>query len=485
MNFFSLEFCLLLAGALVLFYVIPPRFSTLRSLILLAACGAFYYCSQRQYLFLLPCSIVISYLSAMVMDRIESQTGRRAVLWLSVLLIAGAMIVFRYSSFIADTVFRLTGRRFGEGLDLIAPLGISVYTLRILSYLADVCRRKYAHWVNPVKYAVYVAFFPSILAGPIDRADTFLPQLDKPQRCSYEQLQYGALLMLWGVFLKLVAADRLAIFAGNVYGSYASQPGSYLLLATFAYALLAYCDFFAYSSFARGVGALFGFSLKKSFASPYLSQSVAEFWRSWHVSLSSWLRDYVYIPLGGSRCGRFRRYVNLTLTFLIGSLWYGASWNFLVWGALNAAFLIFEDLISPVLPKAAEGKKGRVVRILKRVAVFLALCPGWVFFFGNGTRNALKILLRIVTEFNAGALFSPELFSQGLYKADVCVVLYALLVLRLADRLSRQGKDAVRSLQKLYLPYRWFLYIVLIFSVLLFGKYGTVLAPVQFLFVQP
>lgn len=484
MSFLSLEFCVLLAGALVLYYLIPPRFSTLRSLCLLAACGYFYYCSQQQYLFLLPCSIVISYLSAMLMDRIDSRAGRRVVFWLTALLIAGAMIVFRYSDFIADTVYRLTGRGTDEGLGLIAPLGISVYTLRILSYLADVCRMKYPHWVNPVKYAAYVSFFPSILAGPIDRADAFRPQLDKPQRCRYEQLQYGALLILWGVFLKLLAADRLAIFAGNVYGSYASQPGSYLLLATFAYGLLIYCDFAAYSDIARGIGALFGFTTTKNFASPYLSQTVAEFWRSFHVSLSSWLRDYVYIPLGGSRHGRFRRYAGLTLAFLLGSLWYGAGWNYLVWGALSAAFLIIEDLISSVLPKAAEGKKGRIVRMLKRAAVFLTLSPGWVFFFGNGTKNALKILLRIVTEFDAKALLSSELFSQGLYKADVCVVLYALLALRVVDGISRRGKDVVRSLQKLYLPYRWFLYLALIFSILLFGKYTADFVPAQFLCVR-
>ena len=484
MSFLSLEFCILLAGALLLYYAIPPRFSTLRSLVLLAACGCFYYSTQRQYLPLLPCSILLSYLSATAMDRIESPVGRRVVFWFTTVLIAGAMIVFRYSGFIADAVSRLTGRPVGEGLHLIAPLGISVYTLRILSYLADVSRRKYAHWTDPVKYAVYVSFFPAILAGPLDRADDFLPRLEKPAAFSFDRLESGGLLILWGLFVKLIAADRLSLFAGAIYRSYGTMPGSYLLLATFAYGLLFYCDFSAYSNVARGIGELFGLPVARSFAQPYMALSVGEFWRRWHVSLSAWLRDYIYIPLGGNRCGRFRKYLALTVAFLLGSLWYGSGFHTLVWGGLNALFVIFEDMVPSLRPKVPEGKKGLVLRCLQRSAVFLAVSLGWVFFFGDGTKNALKLLLRMVTEFRLGALGSRRLLELGLYKADFGALFFALAVQWLVDGLAYRGKDVLGSLRTLYLPYRWFLYLLLIFSILLFGVYAVDCAPAPFLCVR-
>jgi D-alanyl-lipoteichoic acid acyltransferase DltB (MBOAT superfamily) len=324
----------------------------------------------------------------------KSRNPRRK-LWLIVSLVCnlGVLCLFKYAGFFSDVSYGLLGHRLLPALHWILPLGISFYTFEVISYEVDV----YHGITTPIRslmdMALYVCFFPHLIAGPIIRSEDLVPQLTADQPFLWSNIQTGVARLIWGMVKKVYIADVMAAFVGEVYGAPSSYSGMGLLLATYAFAVQVYCDFSAYTDMAIGSALMLGIRLPENFDSPYLSCGIREFWRRWHISLSTWLRDYLYIPLGGSRRGNLRTYVNLLLTMLLGGLWHGAAWSFVVWGGLHGGVMCIERFFN-VSEKPPASAAWRLVRWFVTLHV---VCASWVLFRARNLTTAILIFKRIAT----------------------------------------------------------------------------------------
>ena len=346
MLFNSFGYAVFLPIIFLLHWITPRKW---RWALLLAASCFFYATWGPEYILVLLLTIVISYYAALYMERAGKQRDRSAngkknrgaspsaktVLVLSIIFCAGLLFFFKYLNFFSENVAALL-QRFSIPMQpftlrLALPIGISFYLFQTISYLVDVYKGKIPAERHFGIYAVYISFFPKVMQGPIERGESLLPQLHKPRRFHYGQASYGMKLMAWGFFKKLVLADGLSIYVSQVYDNLSSYTGFSLMLATFFYAIQLYCDFSGYTDIALGSAGILGIRLSPNFRSPYFVSSIKDFWGRWHISLSSWLRDYIYIPLGGSRVGRIRHALNIMITFLVSGLWHGASWNYVLW----------------------------------------------------------------------------------------------------------------------------------------------------------
>ena len=341
MLFNSLEFLIFFPIVTLVYFLIPKK---VRYLWLLGASYYFYSCWNAQYALLMATSTLITYLSGFFIEKAKTDRGRKLSVAVSFILNLAILFYFKYFYFTMDNINMVRGL-FGLSelqpkFDVILPVGISFYTFQALSYTMDVYRKEITHERNLFRYALFVSFFPQLVAGPIERSKNLLTQLRDDHKFDYNRVRYGLLVMLWGFFLKLVIADRAAILVNTVYDRYTEFGGAMLLLATVCFAIQIYCDFASYSIIAKGAARVMGFELMDNFRQPYFSTSIAEFWRRWHISLSSWFKDYLYIPLGGNRKGTVRKYFNLMVVFLVSGLWHGASWNFVIWGALHGIYQI-------------------------------------------------------------------------------------------------------------------------------------------------
>ena len=341
MLFNSVQFMLFFPAVVLAYFIIPYR---LKNLWLLAASYFFYMCWNAKYAVLLFSSTGITYASGLLIERVkqsgleEADKGKwkKSVVALSILLNLAILFYFKYMNFALDILERLLRALHMEmnvpAFDIVLPVGISFYIFQALSYSIDVYRDDIFAEKNFCRYALFVSFFPQLVAGPIERSKHLLRQLSEPKPYNPERVRDGLLVMLWGFFLKLVIADRCAVLVNTVYGNDTAYHGFQLITANICFAFQIYCDFMGYSVIARGAARVLGYELMENFRQPYLAQSVKEFWRRWHISLSTWLRDYVYIPLGGSRGTKFLKYRNLLITFLVSGLWHGADTTFIAWG---------------------------------------------------------------------------------------------------------------------------------------------------------
>lgn len=380
------------AMVLAMYYLLPVRF---RWGILLGASLIFYASADWRMLFLIGASIGISYIAALKVEKSAGvREGRR---WLAgcIVLLTAVLFLFKYFDFFIDSVNGLLEAA-GLGatsfvLKLTVPLGISYYTFKIISYLVDVYKGKIGAEKHFGFYALYVSFFPQILCGPIERAEHFLPQLRTG--CRYEESLFagGMERLIIGAFKKLVIADRLAGYVGAVFASPLDYPGLASLMAAGFYSIQIYCDFSGYSDMAIGMAQMFGIRTRENFSYPYFSRNIKEFWKRWHISLSSWLRDYIYIPLGGNRKGKIRAKLNVMLTFLISGLWHGSSWNFVFWGGIHGLW----NMIS--YPKKKEASVGR--QIWQTLVTFCGVTVTWIFFRAETLEKAFLMIRHGVTDF--------------------------------------------------------------------------------------
>lgn len=341
MLFNSYSFLIFFPIVILIYWIIPLRF---RYIWLLAASYYFYMCWNAKYALLLLACTVITYLSGIFIYKIKNsgKAEARRIIYMklcvafSFIINLGVLAWFKYFDFFVENlqkVFAHIGITLSSPtFDIILPVGISFYTFQALSYTMDVYRGEIYAEKNFLKYALFVSFFPQLVAGPIERSKNLLKQVAVPHRFDYEKCREGFLLMMWGFFMKLVIADRAAIVVNTVYNNYEQYPGLYLVIATILFAFQIYCDFGGYSTIAMGAAKMLGFELMENFNCPYFSKSVSEFWRRWHISLSSWFKDYLYIPLGGNRKGKIRKYINLMIVFLTSGLWHGAQWSYVTWG---------------------------------------------------------------------------------------------------------------------------------------------------------
>ena len=366
------------------------------------------------YALLILLSTVITYLSANYIERVMRPDKRKLALLVSIILNFGILFVFKYYNFITESIYDLLsygGLRveFPE-FKLLLPVGISFYTFQAVGYSIDVYQGKLKPEKNFGKYALFVSFFPQLVAGPIERAKNLLPQFSFKNPFDYSKAIEGTKLIIWGYFMKVVVADRLAIYVNSVYNNSELHSSSSLIVATVFFAIQIYCDFGGYSNIAIGCAKILGFDLMTNFKRPYFAPNCIDFWRRWHISLSTWFKDYVYIPLGGNRVSANRKYINLLITFVVSGLWHGANWTFVVWGALNGIFQIAINIFKFKL----YNINNRFILFTRIFSTFVMINFTWIFFRANDISHAFSIISRIFTEYGTVFIGSNKSFIYGL-----------------------------------------------------------------------
>lgn len=481
MLFNSFGFLAFLAAVVLIFYLLPHRF---RGALLLLASYIFYASWRPEALLLLVAVTLVAYAGALAMH--HWSRWRRPILTAGILIDLGALVVFKYLGFLFDALERALALVPAAGtaalpeLRILLPAGLSFYTLSTVSYMIDVYRGTIEPERRLGPFALYVAFFPKIFAGPIERARTFLPQVGRRIPFPADRMAEGLYLFLWGLFKKVVIADRLGVFVDAAYGMPAYTPTVDLVIAVYFYAFQIYCDFSGYTDMARGMARLFGIELMENFRRPYLAKSTGEFWaKRWHLSLTTWFRDYMYIPMGGSRVSRPRRYINLMAVFTVSGLWHGAGWTFLLWGALNGLYGWIEVITAPVwrsvdrrLPAAKDSPLLKVARV---VLTFHLITVAWIFFRAPSLDAAWTVLTRI-----AGSLSMLPRLLQAYRAGPEFILSIVMIGLLLLIELIDERRDLWERLRTKRTAVRWAYAYLLIAGLLVFGKWGLA----QFIYMQ-
>lgn len=494
MLFNSIHFLLFFPIVALAYFLIPHR---VRYLWLLAASYYFYMCWNPKYALLMLTSTVATYFSGILIHAADvqgKQTAKKVYLTICFVINLGILFLFKYFDFAVTNINRILGvlniTLVTPAFDVLLPVGISFYTFQALSYTMDVYRNDVKVEKNFLKYALFVSFFPQLVAGPIERSSNLIHQISERHDFDADRVVRGLLLMLWGFFQKLVIADRAAIFVNSIYND-PSDPnavGLVVVVATVLFAFQIYCDFSSYSDIARGAAEVMGFSLMKNFDTPYFAKTVAEFWRRWHISLSTWFKDYLYIPLGGNRKGTIRKYINLMIVFLVSGLWHGASWNFVIWGFLNGFYQVF-GTVTKSLREAAGKKLGRnpqtfSAKLMNMMVTFSLICFSWIFFRANSTKDALRLIRNMFSRYNPWVFTDTTIFSFGLDAAEMFVLLVSLLVLLLISVAKYRKVEIRKWIASQELWFRYALYLIAIFAILIFGVYGSGFEASQFIYFQ-
>ncbi|HXI69249.1 MAG TPA: MBOAT family O-acyltransferase [Verrucomicrobiae bacterium] len=479
MLFNSIHYLFFLPIVVGLYYLVPQKW---RWLLLLVASYYFYMCWKAEYAILLLFSTGVAYAAGLGISRTEDEQAKKKYLWSCIAVLLGVLFSFKYFNF-ASASLRGLCADLSIPLDipvshLLLPIGISFYTFQKISYVVDVYHGKVKAEKHFGVFAVYSCFFPQLVAGPIERAQHLLPQFFKRHDFSYDLFASGLRLILWGLFKKIVVADRLAILVNAVYDNPHSYPGLPLVVATVFFGIQIYCDFSGYTDIAIGSGRLLGFDLMANFRQPYYAKSIPEFWHRWHISLSTWFRDYLYIPLGGSRVVKWRWYYNLFITFFISGLWHGANWTFAVWGALHGCFMVLDSLFGPARDWLRSKLKGQIVVAgfdgLNIALTFALVTLAWIPFRAANFSDVWFIfthmfsgagdwldLNTVALQFRGMGLKLPYLIYAGVFAG--LVFLYDIID-------SRQG--VWESLKFSPRPLRWAVYYAILVLVLFFGHYN-------------
>ena len=480
MAYVRLNYYLLVAATLLIYYVLPLRF---RWIALLCASMGFYYAVAPAAFLIVLATIVISYACARIIGRLEKGGWRRkAVLAVSLLLMLVPLLATKNGNWL---LVRCLHR---PAVSWIVPLGISFYTLQILAYLVDVYKEKVEPQRNFLKYALFISFFPQIVQGPIPRYDQLAPQLFEGHRFDERGFTKGLQLLLWGFFLKFMVADRTGVIVNTIFGDTASYTGLYALLGGILYSLQLYADFLACVTLSQGAAALFGIQLIDNFQQPYSATSIKEFWRRWHISLSSWLRDYVYIPLGGNRKGRLAKYKNLILTFAVSGVWHGAGFKFLFWGLLHAFYQIVGELTAPLKEKVYSAlrmpREDMTRRILQTLGTFFWVMLAWIIFRADGLRQGLAMIVSIFRVWNPWILVDGSLFTLGLDSKECIVLVLSVALFGLVSTLQRRGMHIRDWFLEQHVVFRWSVYIAVICVIVVFGAWGAGYDAQSFIYEQ-
>ena len=465
MNYICTEYYLLLFLTLILYYIIPKG----KQWIALLIGSAVFYClvsTDIMQLCLFLATIILSFLGALLIERSKEGKQRLFMLWAVIILTAAPLLLFKGRDFLPAPD---TGR-----FSLIVPVGLSFYTLQIIAYLTDVYRKKIAAQRNLFKYALFISFFPQIIQGPIPRYEQLGDQLFGGTRFRMENIVRGSQRILWGLFLKLMIADKAAVAVNEIFDNYRMYAGAYIWIAGILYSLQLYTDFLSCTTLAQGASELFGIEIIDNFNHPYFAVSVQDFWRRWHISLSTWLKDYVYIPLGGSRAGKLRKYTNLFLTFLISGFWHGEGVKFIFWGLLHAVYQIVGSITREGRDRLYEMlliPKGTFAwKLYRTIGTFFWVMIAWIIFRAEGLRAGLHMIRSMFTVYNPWILLNGALTSIMPYQQWELLGA-ALFVLFTVSR--AQEKTEVRNwIAQQHIPIRWGLALVCIAVILVFGTYG-------------
>ena len=462
MIFNSYHFLCFFPLVTLVYFLLPSR---VRWLWLLAASYYFYMCWNAGYALLIALSTVVTFVCGLLCDRIELRRMRTAVMIAGLGVNLGILGFFKYYNFFGEMlsrVFHAAGIAMSvPRLDVLLPVGISFYTFQALSYMLDVYRKEIPAEKNLLRYALFVSFFPQLVAGPIERSSNLLSQVNNPREWDKGSARDGLCIMLLGFFEKIVIADRAAIYVDAVYDQWYAASGWQIVLATVLFAFQIYGDFGGYSHIAIGAAKIMGLNLMDNFRQPYFAVSVRDFWRRWHISLSTWFRDYLYIPLGGSRVSACRRALNTMITFTVSGLWHGASLNYVVWGMLNGALQVLEGLFGK-----RKKEETLPVRLLRMAGTFVMICCTWFFFRVHALSTGVKMIRRIFAHFAAPGVATG--FSVG--QAVVLAVSIALLML--LDALHESGRRLTDLSRKWPFALWGFLGLAAVLLIVLFGVWG-------------
>lgn len=416
MLFNSIDFAIFLPIVFILYWFVFKKNLKHQNILIAVASYVFYGWWDWRFLALILFSTLIDYLIGVSLGKEQNLNKRKVLLWISLLVNLGFLGFFKYYNFFLDnfeSAFSFFGQEINSNsLDIILPVGISFYTFQTLSYTIDVYKQRLEPTKDFISFAAYVSFFPQLVAGPIERASNLLPQFKANREFNYDKGVDGMRLILWGLFKKVVIADNCAVAVNEIFANYGTASGMELILGAVFFAFQIYGDFSGYSDIAIGTAKLFGFDLMINFRTPYFSRDIAEFWRRWHISLSTWFRDYLYIPLGGSKVGQSRAIINVFIIFIVSGFWHGANWTFIVWGALNALYflpLLLSNRNRKNLDSVAEGKTLPNFKELgQMVLTFSLTCLAWVFFRSDTVGDAFNYIYRIFvfTSFNASAILN-------------------------------------------------------------------------------
>ena len=473
MLFNSVEFLIFFPIVVTLYFVLPFRY---RWVLLLAASYYFYASWKLEYIFLIVASTLISYLTAILMVKSERQARRTGLLVISLVSNLGILFAFKYFNFVNDSlraVFSQFNSPYNVPLfEVLLPVGISFYTFQALGYSIDVYRGKLEPERHLGRYALFVSFFPQLVAGPIERAANLLPQFYKKFTFDEARVSSGLSLMLWGMFKKVVIADRLGLYVNAVYNNPSDWEGWPVFVATYFFAFQIYCDFSGYTDIAIGAARVMGFDLMENFRRPYFAQTPSEFWRRWHISLSSWFRDYLYIPLGGSRVAVPRWYLNLMLVFVVSGLWHGAAWTFVVWGGLHGLYMVGDvatrDLRARLAQKLGLDRRPIAQALVGIFITFNLVTLAWVFFRANSVADAFVLLNNLAPLTNLAEVNAPwaNLVSNP---AQQMVLSIGLIFLLLAVHFVQAQRWAVPRLWLRPVWFRWAVYLGLALAVMNLG----------------
>lgn len=497
MFFNSLHFLIFFPVVVFIYYLIPDK---VKYLWLLAASYYFYMCWNVKYVLLLLASTLVTYISGLLMERIRNTdlTEDRKTVRLK-LTVAGSFVVnlgilgyFKYFNFFIDIlndIFERAGISLNiANFDILLPVGISFYTFQALSYTMDVYRGEIYAEKNFFRYALFVSFFPQLVAGPIERSKNLLKQLAVPRPFDYDRAREGLLLMIWGFFLKLVMADRITAFVDTIYGDPTGYTGWYIVLAAMLFSIQIYCDFYGYSTIAMGAAKVIGIDLMENFSAPFLATTIPDLWKGWHISLTTWFRDYLYFPLGGSRKGRLRKCINIMIIFVVSGLWHGAELSFVVWGALNGIYQLVSEYSMPYRIKLADRLNLHRNSIGHKIAA--GLITFWLFDFAamffraQTTGDALAMIKGMFSENNMWILFDGSLFECGLDSRNFTLMLICIVVLLFADICKKRG---IRLSRAILAQDLWCRILIMVFSIcfiLLFGIWGSGYSAKGFIYFQ-
>ncbi|WP_175622745.1 MBOAT family O-acyltransferase [Chryseobacterium schmidteae] len=471
MLFNSIGFVIFLPVVFLLYWFLKNKNLKLQNILSLLSSYFFYACWDWRFLFLLMFSTFLDYFTGLKMQDAKNQKRKRFWFWLSVAVNLGFLGIFKYYNFFAESfaeTISYVGLQVNPWtLKVILPVGISFYTFHGLSYVIDIYKDRIKAESNVVDYAVFVSFFPLLVAGPIERATHLLPQIKKRRTFDYTKAVDGLKQILWGLFKKIVIADNCAEFANQIFNNSDDQSGSNLALGAVFFAFQIYGDFSGYSDIAIGTARLFGIDLLRNFAFPYFSRDIAEFWRRWHISLSSWFKDYLYIPLGGSKGGNWMRIRNTFIIFIVSGFWHGANWTFIVWGALNALFILPSIIMKTNrnnLESVAQGNLLPTIKVFFQMIITFTLAVfAWIFFRAENITHALSYI---------SGIFSKSLFSIPTITPHfpVLIIIILIIIFTIIEWLGREQQYAIAMLgTKWKSSLRYAMYYAIIIAIFWFA----------------
>ncbi len=467
---------------------------------LLFASYYFYMSWNAQYAILIAASTLATYFSGLAFSKMpeasQNRARRRAVLIVCICFNLGILGVFKYGNFCIESINHILGYCGCSMTDMrfnfLLPVGISFYTFQALGYLIDVYRGKVEAETNIFRYALFVSFFPQLVAGPIERSGSLLSQMKDIENIklwNIKRVTSGAILMVWGYFMKMVIADRVSVLVDTVFNDYQIYGSSELIMAAIGFTVQIYCDFGSYSMIAIGAARIMGFDLMENFNAPFFAVSIRDFWSRWHISLTTWFRDYLYIPLGGNRKGKIRKYINTMIVFLVSGLWHGADWSFVVWGGIHGVYQVIGDH----LKSFREGLVKRIGiktdcfswRLLKTAVTFGMVAFAWIFFRADSIADALGYMKRMFTRPTPWRFLNGRLFELGLDRPDMNILIFSIVILILVDLIRvKKGMtlDAFLFTQNVW--FEWISIIVMITMIFVYGEYGPAFDAKQFIYFQ-